>query len=111
MNKKVLALVASVTLLVSSSAFALSLDEAKRSGAVGEKADGYLAPVKGGSAAEINQLVATVNEKRKTAYSQIAQKNGSPMSVVEKVGAKEAIEKSPAGTFIQAGDGSWIQKN
>ena len=89
-------------------AHALSLEEGKKSGAVGEKRSGYLAVVH--ESADAQKLVTEVNARRRAAYVAIAEKNNSDLTTVEQLGAKEAIQNSPAGTYVEAGDGKWVQK-
>jgi uncharacterized protein YdbL (DUF1318 family) len=89
-------------------AFCLSLDQAKQSGVVGEAPSGYLEVVK--PSPEAQKLVSEVNSKRKAAYEQIAQKNGSDLKVVEQFGAKEAIEQSAPGTLVKSQGGGWVRK-
>lgn len=95
-------------LLTATSASALTLSEGKKRGLVGETASGYLAPVVSGT--EAKQLVQEINAKRKQAYQQIAQKNGSALEAVEQIGGKEAIEKAEPGTFVQLPSGEWRKK-
>lgn len=89
-------------------ASALSLEEGKKKGLVGETASGYLAPVT--DSPEVTQLTGDVNAKRKQAYRKIAEKHGSPLEVVEQIGGKEAIENSPSGTLVKSATGKWQKK-
>jgi len=98
-------------ILIPVSVFALSLEEGKRQGLIGERRNGYLDVVTSAAPSEIHALVEDVNAKRRAAYAQIAHKNGSPLSAVEQVGAKEAFDKSPTGTMIEGADGKWQPKN
>ena len=65
---------------MSSSAFALPLQEAKKKGLVGETASGYLEPVE--SSPEANQVTQEINQKRAQAYKGIAEKHGTDVGVV-----------------------------
>lgn len=94
-------------LLVCQSAMALDLQTAKAQGLVGETTTGYLAPVK--TTAEVQQLVAAINAKRKQVYTQISQRNKTPLKAVEQLAGKKAMSKTPAGQFIQV-NGSWKKK-
>jgi len=93
--------------LVGSFAFALDLREAKEQGLVGETESGYLAAVT--SSAAVNALVENINAQRKAEYARIAKQNGIAVSDVEKLAARKAIEKTPAGQFVNVG-GSWQKK-
>lgn len=91
-------------------AFAESLDEAKAKGLVGETQTGYLGSVSPSPSGSIAALVTEINAKRKEQYFAIAQKNGTPISAVEALAAKKAIEATPAGQFVQSASGSWTKK-
>lgn len=88
--------------------YALDLQTAKAQGLVGETPAGYLAEVQSGNA-EIAQLVQSINTQRKQHYQEIAQRNNTPIQAVEQLAGKQAIEKTPAGQFIQVG-GVWQKK-
>ena len=85
------------------------LDDAKRSGLVGETPRGYIAPVKAPSA-DVTRLVNDINQRRRAAYEDIAKKNGIPIQQVEALTGKRIIERAPAGTYYQDGSGSWVRK-
>lgn len=98
-----------LSLLFATSAFALSLDEAKASGLVGETQSGYLGAVK--PSPEVQALVSDINQKRKDKYAEIAKKNGSPVAAVEALAAKKAIQETPAGYYVQTPSGQWEKKS
>jgi len=101
----------SVTILwaaVAFSAFALSLDEAKAKGLVGEKANGYLGVVNP-SHAEVQALVQDVNQKRRQAYEDIAKRNRTSLQAVETLAGEKAIQNTKPGNFIER-PGGWIRK-
>lgn len=95
-------------LLCGQTVYALDLQTAKAQGLVGETPAGYLAEVQSGNA-EIAQLVQSINTQRKQHYQEIAQRNNTPIQAVEQLAGKQAIEKTPAGQFIQVG-GVWQKK-
>jgi len=88
-------------------AFALELGDAKSGGLVGETNSGYLAAVK--PSAEVDELVASINKKRKAHYQKIADKNGISLQAVEVRAGQKAIEKTAPGEFINTGAG-WEKK-
>jgi uncharacterized protein YdbL (DUF1318 family) len=94
-------------LLAAMPAWSLDLDEAKQRGLVGETAAGYLAPVM--SSAEIDQLVADINDRRKKHYQQIAERNNISREAVEVRAGQVAIDKTPAGQYVNRG-GGWEKK-
>ncbi len=105
--KQVVTLVVFALLIICQPAFALNLQEAKAQGLVGETATGYLAPVK--ESPEVQELVDTINARRKVHYQKISSRNKTSLNAVEQLAGKKAIEKTPAGQFINV-DGSWIKK-
>lgn len=95
-------------LLVPLSAFAVSLDEAKGKGLVGEEPTGYLGAVV--SSADVNSLVQDINAKRRDKYQQIAEQNRTPVAAVEALAGKKAIENTPPGQFVKSPGGGWTKK-
>lgn len=89
-------------------AFAITLDEAKAKGFVGEQLDGYLGLVVKNKDSET--LIADVNAKRKQLYQKLADKNGVSVEVVAKLAAEKAAEKTQAGHYIQNMEGEWVKK-
>ena len=106
MKKSLLFLVAAL-LITCQTGFALDLQTAKSQGLVGETLTGYLAPVK--ATPEVQELVKTINAKRKAQYKKIAQRNKTSLQAVEQLAGKKAIEKTPPGQFIKTDDG-WRKK-
>lgn len=98
----------SFTLLFSVQASAISLQEAKSQGLVGEQTNGYLAPVQ--PSVEAKNLVADINAKRKAHYENIARKNNITADTVAKLAAQKAIEAADRGHIIQDDRGDWVKK-
>ena len=96
-----------VSLLFSSIAFAIGLDEAKDKGLVGEKGNGYLGVVIVQKDAQ--GLVADINAKRKAVYVELAAKNGITQQQVEKLAAKKAYDKTSTGHYLWVGN-QWVKK-
>ncbi|MDH4087135.1 MAG: YdbL family protein [Nitrospira sp.] len=94
--------------VVTSSAFALSLDEAKANGLVGEKANGYLGAVNPANA-EAQVLIEEVNQKRRQAYEDIAKRNGTNVQAVQRLAGEKAIQNTKPGNFVE-GPGGWMKK-
>ena len=97
----------SILVLIALPALALELDQAKSDGLVGETNTGYLAAVK--PSAEVDALVKGINGQRKAQYQKIATKNGISLEAVEARAGLKAMEKTPAGQFIDVGTG-WQKK-
>jgi uncharacterized protein YdbL (DUF1318 family) len=95
-------------------AFAMRLDEAKgqlesakQQGRVGETPTGYLAVVEADGNAR--GVVAAINKARRDEYARIAEKHDIPVTKVEAVAGQKALEKTPAGQYIQVDD-KWVRK-
>lgn len=95
-------------------ALALSLDEAKgqleaakQQGLVGETPTGYLDVVKPDGNAR--GIVEAINKARRDEYARIADKHDIPVTQVETVAGQKALEKTPAGQYIQTESG-WVKK-
>jgi len=86
---------------VSAPGYALNLQEAKKSGFVGEKPNGYLGVVKGGG--DVQSLVKSINDQRRKKYQQIAKKNNTSLKNVEALAGKKAIDKTSAGQYVFRG--------
>ena len=97
-----------VSLLFVQAVYAISLDEAKSKGAVGETQSGYLEAVSN-PGPNVSALIAEINAKRHAEYESIAQKNGTTVQAVELLAGKKAIEKAGPGTFAKVG-GNWVKK-
>ena len=113
MTLKILRLTAIICVLTMSTAplaAELSLAQAKSSGLVGEKYDGYLGAVSAAADAGVRALIADVNGKRRAQYRRIADTNKIALEDVEQLAAKKAIDKTPAGGFVMSADGQWRQK-
>jgi uncharacterized protein YdbL (DUF1318 family) len=90
------------------SAWAISLDQAKEQGLVGEMSNGYLGVVIASS--ETSSLVDMVNKKRKDIYLNLARKNKITMQQVTKLAGDKSIAKTQAGHLIQNTAGQWVKK-
>ena len=100
-----------ISLLTVSVAMANSpLTQPKADGLIGEQANGYVGLVTQNVPANIKKLVDETNAKRKAGYQQIATKQGTSLSEVEKVGGMTAIEKTLKGNYIRDTNGNWLKK-
>jgi uncharacterized protein len=82
---------------------------AKAQGVVGERPDGLVAVVSD-SSAELEALVAQVNEERMTEYRQIAMETEAPLEAVQARAGRQIIERLPAGQYFMDAAGRWRQK-
>ncbi len=97
-------------LLVIPAGFALTLQEAKNEGLVGELQNGYLGLVVESVPAEVVALVRDVNNQRRELYRQIAQQNGITVEQVAALAFGKAVEATPAGQYLQDANGTWVKK-
>jgi len=93
---------------VSFSTWALTLQQAKQAGMIGERTDGYLGIIKG--SADAKTLVLSVNKKRLKVYRNLAKKNKISLNNVAILAGKKAIAKTMKGNYIQSTQGGWVKK-
>ncbi len=100
-------------LLVAAPLAALTLDEARARGLVGETANGLLVPMNTGrgiSAPTVRQLVDKVNRQRRQTYDNIARKRGTSVGAVQAIAADRLRGRLPQGAFYQNQQGRWVRK-
>ena len=85
------------------------IDAAKSEGIVGEKIDGYLGIV-GSADASVQRKVDEINAKRRSAYSDLAQKEGQPLSVVARLTGEKLVAGEPSGAYVFDDSGQWVVK-
>lgn len=110
--KKLLHTAATLLLLVMliPTAYAITLQEAKAQGLIGEQRDGYLGLVVNNAPADVVALIQDVNGQRRQRYQQIAQQNGISVAQVGAVAYERAVEATRPGHYIQSQSGAWQQK-
>ena len=91
-------------------AMALTLQQAKQQGLIGEANNGYVASVQSQPTAKVKQLVDDTNQKRKLGYQQISQQNNISIEEVTALGRTKAKQKTLPGYYFQTKAGEWIQK-
>ncbi|MCE9684796.1 YdbL family protein [Shewanella sp. AS16] len=95
-------------LLLSLNAFAMSLQEAKAMGYLGEQLNGYLGLVQANS--EAKAVMDEVNAKRRAHYEIIAKKNKISIDDVARLAGEKAINASGKGNYVQDASGKWIKR-
>lgn len=101
-------IVLSGSLLFSTAALALTLDQAKQQGRVGETLNGYLAPVK--KDAETLALVEQINIARAEKYQEVAQKNHISTEDVAKLAGQKLVNRAAAGEYVRGINGQWMRR-
>lgn len=94
----------------STPAWSITLDQAKSQGLVGEQTNGYLGVVVANAPADVKALVADINQKRKSEYQSIAQRNNTGVDAVEALAGKKAIDRTPSGQYVRLPSGQWVKK-
>jgi uncharacterized protein YdbL (DUF1318 family) len=91
-------------------AWAMDIDTAKDQGLVGEANTGLLAPVKKPPSAEVQQLIQTVNTKRKARFEQASKKTDATLAQVQARFYQLAVQKTRPGHYYQDSTGNWRKK-
>ncbi|EBJ1007730.1 DUF1318 domain-containing protein [Salmonella enterica] len=94
--------------LLTSSVWALTLDEARTQGRVGETLNGYLVALK--NDAETQKLVLDINRARRASYQQLADSNHLPVDEVAKMAGQKLVERVRPGEYVQGINGKWLRK-
>lgn len=95
---------------VSVASAASPLTQPKADGLIGEQANGYIGLVTQNVPADVKKLVNDINARRKAGYQNIANKQGTSLAEVERVGGNKAIEKTLRGNYIRDASGAWRKK-
>ncbi|EAW6373337.1 YdbL family protein [Salmonella sp. NW603] len=94
--------------LLTPSVWALTLDEARTQGRVGETLNGYLVALK--NDAETQKLVLDINHARCASYQQLADSNHLPVDEVAKMAGQKLVERARPGEYVQGINGKWMRK-
>lgn len=94
--------------LFSSMVQALTLDEAKSQGRVGETLGGYIAAVK--NDVETQALVERINQGRAEKYQQVADDNHVSSDNVARLAGQKLVDRAPTGQYVRGINGQWIRK-
>ncbi|MCX8955961.1 YdbL family protein [Erwinia psidii] len=95
-------------LLLSPSLMALTLDEARKQGRVGETLSGYIAAVEQDS--DTVALVAKINQRRQQQYEMLAQKNNLTAADVGRIAGQKLVARAAPGEYVRGINGKWLQK-
>ncbi|MFC7292158.1 YdbL family protein [Hirschia litorea] len=87
------------------------LDDAKRSGQIGERFDGYIGLVDAaGADVELKRFVDDINARRREAYTRLSEETGKSMTSIARKTAEKQIEKAQMGEFVMYDTGNWKLK-
>lgn len=94
--------------LLCGNAFALTLNEARTQGRVGETFNGYLVALK--QDAQTQALVSEINSARRASYQRLAESHNIPVDEVAKMAGQKLIERAKPGEYVQGINGKWLRK-
>ena len=109
-NRYWLSALLGLMLLFAGPAHAMTLEEAKSAGLIGEQRDGYIGLVQQNVPAEVEALVRDVNRQRRARYEQIARENDIAVRDVAQLAYARAVEATVSGNFVQDANGNWVRK-
>lgn len=95
--------------LVSTNATALTLDEAREQGLVGETFSGYIELVQINNK-QAQRLVDEINQARKTKYAEIARTNQVTPESVARLAGEKLVTRANEGEFVKGINGKWVKK-
>ncbi|MFT4270872.1 MAG: YdbL family protein [Pantoea sp.] len=97
-----------LAILLVPSAWALTLDQARQQGRVGETLSGYIAARQQDS--ETLALVKRINEGRSQQYQRVAQQNNLTSGEVARIAGEKLVDRAGAGEYVQGINGQWLRK-
>ncbi len=97
-----------LSLLVSQPLWAMTLNEARQQGAVGETLSGYIAPIKQDK--ETLALVKSINQARAEHYQQLADSNNISVDEVAKLAGQKLVTRAQPGEYVRGINGQWMKK-
>ena len=106
MKRKGIALI--LALLLVPSAWALSLDEARQQGRVGETLSGFIAARQQDD--ETLALVKRINDGRTQQYQRVAQQNNLTTSEVARIAGEKLVSRAGSGEYVRGINGQWLRK-
>jgi uncharacterized protein YdbL (DUF1318 family) len=106
---KTLLLTATITCICFSSAFAMDLNAAKKSGLVGEKPNGLIESTLPNPSPDLSELINKTNAGRIELYKNAAEQQNIPLKEVQAIAARKIYDLATPGDFLLV-DGKWIKK-
>jgi uncharacterized protein YdbL (DUF1318 family) len=94
--------------MMSPAAMALTLDQAREQGLVGETLNGYIAAVQ--QNAETQALVKQINQGRSKEYQRLAEQNNLTTRDVADIAGKKLVERAKPGEYVRGINGQWLKK-
>ncbi|MBL5928797.1 YdbL family protein [Lelliottia amnigena] len=97
-----------LVLVMSAQAQAITLNEARAQGRVGETLSGYIAPVRQDQ--ETLALVSEINAARSESYQKLADSNNLPVDEVAKMAGQKLVARAQPGEYVKGINGKWLKK-
>ncbi|HAI04552.1 hypothetical protein FHW04_001140 [Pantoea sp. AN62] len=97
-----------LALVMAQPAWALTLDEARQSGRVGETLSGYLAARAQDS--ETRALTERINAGRQQQYQRVAEQNNLTTAEVASIAGQKLVSRAAAGEYVRGINGQWLKK-
>jgi len=97
-----------LALLLVPSAWALTLDEARQQGRVGETLSGYVAARQQDD--DTLALVKRINEGRRQQYQRVGQQNNLSASEVARIAGEKLVNRAGSGEYVRGINGQWLKK-
>ncbi len=95
-------------LMVATSASALTLNEARSQGLIGERPDGLIGAVSASAASDVVALVSEINAARLRQYQSLSQRDGAPLQAVQAIaGEKLTATARQNGWYVMDSSGRW----
>jgi uncharacterized protein YdbL (DUF1318 family) len=104
------ALLGIILAFLAAAAFAMSLQDAKEQGLVGERNDGYVGYVQTPPDSGVAAMVKEVNSKRRAKFTETARKNNLQTEQVAQRFYQRAVEATAPGHYYQDASGAWVKK-
>lgn len=95
-------------LLATGTAQALTLDEARQQGRVGETLSGYIAARQQDETTLA--LVSRINQGRKAEYQRIAQQNNLSTGEVARIAGEKLVSRAGSGEYVRGINGQWLKR-
>lgn len=99
-----------LTLGLCAPALALTLNEARSAGRVGETLSGYIAPRSQDRETLALALVEQINKARTDSYQKLADSNNIPVDEVAKMAGTKLVARANPSEYVQGINGKWLQK-
>lgn len=108
--KKYLLSLGLIMALTSTNAIALTLDEARSQGLVGETFSGYIELVQINNK-QAQQLVDEINQARKAKYVEVAKTNQVTPESVARLAGEKLVARANEGEFVKGINGKWVKNS